>query len=123
VPIVGSLWLLAAAALLFLVGMLGQGLLISVVTKSQQLATQFGFLSALLPTMLLSGFLFPIQNMPRLLQLVSALIPARYFIAILRGILLKGNGGSALWSEFLALGLFATAMIAVSTARFRRRLD
>jgi len=123
VPIVGSLWLLVAAALLFLVGMLGQGLLISVVTRSQQLATQFGMLSALLPTLLLSGFLFPIQNMPRLLQLISALIPGRYFIVILRGILLKGNGWSALWSEFLALGLFATAMIAVSTARFRRRLD
>jgi ABC-2 type transport system permease protein len=122
-PVVGSLWLLVAAALLFLVGMLGQGLLISVVTKSQQLATQFGMLSSMLPTMLLSGFLFPIQNMPRLLQFVSALVPARYFIAILRGILLKGNGWGALWSDFLALGLFAAAMIAVSTARFRRRLD
>jgi ABC-2 type transport system permease protein len=123
VPIVGSLWLLVAAALLFLVGMLGQGLLISVVTKSQQLATQFGMLSSLLPTLLLSGFLFPIQNMPRLLQFISALVPGRYFIAILRGVLLKGNGWGVLWSEFLALGLFAAAMIAVSTARFRRRLD
>jgi ABC-2 type transport system permease protein len=123
VPIVGSLWLLVVAALLFLVGMLSQGLLISVVTRSQQLATQFGMLSSLLPTLLLSGFLFPIQNMPRLLQLVSALIPGRYFILILRGVLLKGNGWSALWSDFLALGLFAAAMIAVSTARFRRRLD
>jgi ABC-2 type transport system permease protein len=73
--------------------------------------------------LLLSGFLFPIQNMPRLLQFVSALVPARYFIAILRGILLKGNGWGALWSDFLALGLFAAAMIVVSTARFRRRLD
>ncbi len=123
VPIVGSLWLLMGAALLFLLGMLGQGLLISVVTKSQQVATQIGMLSSLLPTMLLSGFLFPIENMPRLLRFVSALIPGRYFIQILRGILLKGNGWSVLWSEFLALALFATAMIAVSTGRFRRRLD
>ena len=123
VPIVGSLCLLVAAALLFLVGMLGQGLLISVITKSQQVATQFGMLSSLLPTLLLSGFLFPIQNMPPLLRFVSALIPGRYFIAILRGILLKGNDWGVLWSEFLALGLFAAAMIAVSTARFRRRLD
>jgi ABC-2 type transport system permease protein len=123
VPIVGSLWLLAAAALLFLVGMLGQGLLISVVTRSQQLATQFGMLSSLLPTLLLSGFLFPVQNMPRPLQFVSALIPGRYFIGILRGVLLKGNGWNVLWPQFVGLGLFAVAMIALSTARFRRRLD
>lgn len=123
VPVVGSLWLLFSAALLFLTGLLGQGLLISVVTKSQQLATQIGVLSSMLPTLLLSGFLFPVENMPRLLQLISAVIPGRYFIVILRGVLLKGNGLGVLWLDFVALGLFAAAMIVLSTARFRRRLD
>jgi ABC-2 type transport system permease protein len=123
VPIVGSLWLLFGAALLFLVGMLGQGLLISVITRNQQVATQFGMLSSMLPTMLLSGFLFPIENMPKLLQVVSLAVPGRYFIVVLRGVLLKGNGASVLWTELLALLVFALAMILISTARFRRRID
>jgi ABC-2 type transport system permease protein len=123
VPIVGSLWLLFGAAFLFLVGMLGQGLLISVVTRNQQVATQVGMLSSMLPTLLLSGFLFPVENMPKLLQLVSLAIPGRYFIVVLRGVLLKGNGISVLWAELLALLVFATAMILISTARFRRRID
>jgi ABC-2 type transport system permease protein len=123
VPIEGSLGLLFGAALLFLLGMLGQGLLVSVVTRNQQLATLIGMLSSLLPTLLLSGFIFPIENMPWLLQLISAVVPGRYFIVILRGILLKGNGMSVLWPQLLALGLFAAIMIAMSTARFQRRVD
>jgi ABC-2 type transport system permease protein len=123
VPVVGSLWLLFGAAALFLVGMLGQGLFISVAARNQQVATLAGFLSSLLPTLLLSGFLFPIANMPYLLQLVSLVIPGRYFIVVLRGVLLKGNGVDVLWPQLLALSLFAAAMIVLSTRRFRRRLD
>jgi ABC-2 type transport system permease protein len=123
VPVVGSLGLLFGAALLFLIGMLGQGLLISVVTRNQQVATQVGMISSMLPTLLLSGFLFPIENMPAFLQLLSRIIPGRYFIVTLRGILLKGNGIDVLWPEFVALGVFALAMIALSSGQFRRRLD
>lgn len=123
VPVVGSLWLLFGAALLFLTGMLGQGLLISVVTRNQQVATLVGVMSSMLPTLLLSGFLFPIENMPLFLRLFSRVIPGRYFIVVLRGILLKGNGIDVLWPEFVALGLFALAMIALSSGRFKRRLD
>jgi ABC-2 type transport system permease protein len=123
VPVVGSLVLLFVAALLFLAGMLGQGLFISVATKSQQVSTQVGMLSSLLPTLLLSGFLFPIENMPWLLQAISMAIPGRYFIVIMRGILLKGNGLDVLWTQFLALLAFAMAMLAMATARFRRRID
>ena len=123
VPVVGSLWLLFGAAALFLLGMLGQGLLISVVTRNQQVATLIGVVSSMLPTLLLSGFLFPIENMPRLLQLISLAIPGRYFIVALRGILLKGNGAAVLWPQLFALSLFAAAMIALCTARFKRRLD
>ncbi|MFC1642602.1 ABC transporter permease [Myxococcota bacterium] len=122
VPMVGSLGLLFGAAFLFLMGMLGQGLLISVITKNQQVATQVGVVSSMLPTLLLSGFLFPIQNMPPFLQVISLVIPGRYFIVVLRGVLLKGNGLDVLWPQFLALSLFAVAMLTISTARFQRRL-
>jgi len=123
VPLVGSLWLLFFAAVLFLMGMLAQGLLISVATKNQQVATQIGVVSSMLPTLLLSGFLFPIENMPRLLQIISMAIPGRYFIVALRGILLKGNGVDVLWPDLLALAIFALVMIVLSVGRFKRRLD
>ncbi|MBW2523790.1 MAG: ABC transporter permease [Deltaproteobacteria bacterium] len=123
VPVVGSLWLLFGAALLFLTGMLGQGMLISVVTKNQQVATQIGMVSSMLPTLLLSGFLFPVENMPAFLQVLSMAIPGRYFIVVLRGILLKGNGVAVLWPQLGALAIFAVIMIGLCTARFKRRLD
>jgi ABC-2 type transport system permease protein len=122
VPMRGPLPLVFAMGLLFLVGMLGQGLLISVVTKNQLVATQAGALSSMLPSLLLSGFLFPIENMPVVLQWLSVVVPARYFVHGLRGVLLKGNGLAELWPDLAALALFAVAIVAVSTARFQRRL-
>lgn len=122
VPIRGDLWLLALSSLLFLTGMLGLGLLISVVTRNQLVATQLAFLSSMLPTLLLSNFIFPVENMPVVLQWISRIIPARYYIEILRGVLLRGNGILELWPETAALTFFAVFMITVSTARFKRRL-
>jgi ABC-2 type transport system permease protein len=122
VPFVGSPWALAAIGLSFLVGMLGQGLLISVIAKNQLVATQAGALSALLPSMLLSGMLFPIENMPVPLQALSHVIPARYLVHALRGILLKGNDLSVLWPDLLAQVVFAVVILALATARFPRRL-
>lgn len=107
---------------LFLLGMLGQGLLISVITRNQMVATQMGTFSSMLPSMLLSGFLFPVQNMPWPLRILSNIVPARWFIAALRGILLKGNGIADIWFDLFMLTLFAAAMIAMSTARFQRRV-
>ena len=121
-PFRGSLPVLALASVLFMLGMLGQGLLISVITRNQMVATQASMLSAMLPSMLLSGFMFPIQNMPLPLRVFSHIVPARYYIAVLRGVLLRGNGVSELWPELLPLALFAGLMIAVSTARFQRKL-
>jgi ABC-2 type transport system permease protein len=121
VPMRG-LALVFTAAFLFLVGMLGQGLLISVVTRSQMLATQIGTFSTLLPSLLLSGFLFPIANLPTPLRVLSAVIPGRWFVALLRGALLRGAGFAELWPSFVGLTIFAVAMIALSTARFQRRL-
>jgi ABC-2 type transport system permease protein len=121
-PFRGSAALVVIFCLFFLVGMLGQGLFISVVTKNQLVATQAGALSALLPSMLLSGMMFPIENMPRILQVISYAVPARYAVHALRGILLKGNGLAVLWPDFLAQILFAFVVLAVSTAKFQRRL-
>jgi ABC-2 type transport system permease protein len=121
-PIRGNGLLLFAFGVMFLVGMLGQGLLVSVVARNQLVATQAGALSALLPSLLLSGMVFPIENMPAVLQALSRVVPARYLVHALRGVLLKGNGLDVLWPDLVALVVFAFAVIALATARFRRRL-
>jgi ABC-2 type transport system permease protein len=102
--------------------MLGLGLLISVVTRSQMLATQVGALATILPNMLLSNFVFPVANMPKVLQWISAAMPASYFMRVLRGILLRGNGVEELWRESLALASFALGFAALATLRFKRRI-
>ena len=121
-PIQGSVPLVFLLGLFFLVGMLGQGLFISVVARNQLVATQAGALSALLPSMILSGMVFPLENMPLPLQLLSRVVPARYFVHALRGVLLKGNGLATLWPDLLAMAIFAVLVIALATARFQRRL-
>lgn len=122
VPIRGSLPALGVAALLFLIAMLGQGLLISIAAKNQMVATQAGTMSSLLPSMLLSGFMFPIENMPAPLRALTHVIPARYFVEVLRGVMLRGNGFRELWVQLLALAAFAFAMVVISTARFQRKI-
>ncbi len=122
VPIRGSVPLLFGAGLVFLVAMLSQGLLISVVTKNQLVATQAGALSSLLPSMLLSGFMFPIENMPRILQWLSAVIPARYMVHTLRGVMLKGAGLDTLWPDLASMAAFAVFVLIVATKKFSRRL-
>jgi ABC-2 type transport system permease protein len=122
-PVRGSVGLVFLAALVFLLGMLAQGVLISVVTKHQQLATQVGFISSMLPALLLSGFIIPVENMPRVLQYVASVVPARYFIRCLRGIMLKGNDLTVVWPDIAAMALYAVVVIAAANARFRRRLD
>ena len=120
VPFRGSAVALAVLSFLFIAGMLGQGLLISVVARNQMVATQMATMSSMLPSMLLSGFVFPIENMPTVLQWITTVIPARYYVEGLRGVLLRGNDLSVLWPQALALAAFTLVMIAASTARFRR---
>jgi ABC-2 type transport system permease protein len=122
VPIRGDLALLFLLGLVFMIGMLGQGLLISVVTKNQLVATQAGTLSSLLPSLLLSGMLFPVENMPAPLRALSRVIPARYLVHGLRGVLLKGSGLGQLWPDLVAMALFAVAILALATRRFQRRV-
>jgi ABC-2 type transport system permease protein len=122
VPMRGNPLVLAVDCLLFVLGMLGQGLLISVVTRNQMVATQVATMSSMLPSMLLSGFIFPIENMPLPLRVISNLVPARYLVDALRGVLLRGNGFGELWHDTLALAIFAAFVITVATKRFKREL-
>ena len=86
------------------------------------LATQAGIMTTMLPSMLLSGFMYPIENMPRALQVIAAAIPARYFIEGLRGVLLQGNTLAELWPQTLCLAAFAVLMLCAAAARFVRRV-
>jgi ABC-2 type transport system permease protein len=122
VPVRGSPPLVFTLGLLFLVSMLGQGLLISVVTKNQLVATQAGALSSLIPSLLLSGMIFPIENMPLPLRMLARIIPARYLVHGLRGTLLKGNGLAEVWPDLAALALIGLVVLALATRRFKRRL-
>jgi ABC-2 type transport system permease protein len=122
VPVRGNTLALAVATALFLFGMLGQGLVISIVAKSQMVATQMATMTSMLPSMLLSGFLFPIENMPLPLRVMSNVVPSRYFIHALRGILLRGNGFAEVQGDLLALAIFAAFMFFVGTRRFKREL-
>lgn len=122
VPFRGDAVALSLLSMLFLAGMLGQGLLISVLTKNQMVATQVATMASMLPSLLLSGFIFPVENMPLPLQALSAVIPARYFVEGLRGVLLRGNGLSDVWPELGALAAFAVIVVAIATARFRRTI-
>lgn len=122
VPIRGSLLWLAVVTLLFLIGGLAWGVLISTVADSQQVAFQMGLLSSMLPTLLLSGFIFPISSMPRPIQIVTHIIPARYYLVALRSIVLKGGGPEIWWNEALALVAFGAAVLALATARTVRSL-
>ena len=117
----GSWALLIAALALFLVGALGFGLLISSIAESQQVAFQLAILSSFLPTLMLSGFIFPIASMPVVLRGITYFVPARYFLVALRGVLLKGSGFSVIRGDLLALAVFAVAVLTLASVRLRRQ--
>jgi ABC-2 type transport system permease protein len=119
-PMRGNWLALLLAMSLFLVGALGTGLLISTVAESQQVAFQMALLISLLPTIMLSGFIFPISSMPQALQVVTYVVPARYFLVALRGIVLKGSVlGHLVW-PLVALTIYAVAMLGLASLRLAR---
>jgi len=122
VPLHGSLILLGAMTILFLLGALGLGIFISAALRSQVLATQVAMVATYLPALLLSGFIFDIASMPRALQLFTYIIPARYYVAVTRGIFLKGVGLSVLWIQGLSMVVFAAVGIGLATLTFRKRI-
>jgi len=122
VSIKGNIFLLSIITLLFLVGGLGVGMLISTLVETQQLAFMIAVIVSMLPTFILSGFVFPIRNMPVIIQGITYLIPARYFLVALRAIILKGAGVSAFWDQAIFLAIYAAVMIGISSLRMRKFL-
>ena len=120
-PMRGSWVVLFGVVSLFLVGALGFGLLISSIAETQQVAFQLALLTSFLPTLMLSGFIFPISSMPEFLQLVTHIVPARYFLVALRGIVLKGVGPEAFWSDLVALAVFAIVILGLASLRLGRQ--
>ena len=122
IPFRGHVWVLLVGALVFLMTSLGAGLFISTVSRTQQQAMMPTFLF-FQPFFLLSGFTFPIRNMPLVVQYLTFLNPVRYFLEIVRGIFLKGSGISVLWPQLVALAVIGVSVLTMSALRFHKKLD
>jgi ABC-2 type transport system permease protein len=123
IPIAGSIFLLLAECLLYILVALSMGIFISTTTSSQQTAMTASLMGLLLPTMLLSGFIYPIENMPKILQWVCLIVPPRWFIIIVKNIMLKGNGFMYVWKETLILIGMLLFFIILSIRKFKKRLE
>lgn len=123
VEIKGSLVLIFAESVLFIITCLSLGLLISNVTASQQTAMLVSMMGMMLPTILFTGFMFPLENMPKIFQWFSHIVPSRYYYAIIKGVMLKGLGFSYVWKETLILAGMATGLLALSLKNFKIRLS
>lgn len=123
IPLRGSLWLLFGLSMVFLIGVLSLGMLISIIARSQLLASQVALVATMLPAFLLSGFIFPLDNMPAAVRALTHIIPARYFVTILRGIYLKDAGLGIMAGEVGLLIVFAIIVITLSITKFRKRIE
>lgn len=121
-PVKGGFWLLLLLCLVFLMSTLGLGLFVSTISKTQQQAMMTAIFFFMMPMIFFSGFVFPIENMPLVIQGISYLMPLRYFFVIVRGLFLKGVGINILWPQALALLVFGTIILTMSVLRFRKRL-
>jgi ABC-2 type transport system permease protein len=122
VPLRGSVVLLLAMSALFIVGTLAQGILISTLARQQLLASQLAMVSTFLPAFLLSGFTFAIANMPAPVQIITHIVPARYYVALVKAIFLRGVGLEAMWPDALFLLVFAVVVLAIAIRKTRRQL-
>lgn len=122
-PVQGSLFLLALESILFIISALGLGILISTISATQQTAMMISLMGLMLPVILLSGFIFPISSMPLPLQIISNIIPAKWFIIIIKGIMLKGVGIHYIWKETLILLGMTVFFIALSVKKYKIRLE
>jgi ABC-2 type transport system permease protein len=122
VEVKGSIILLFISILIFLIGALGYGLLISSIAHNQQVAFTISIVTTMLPSFLLSGFVFPIRNMPVVVQAITYLFPVRYFLVAIRSIMLKGAGLNAFWGQLVMLALFGAVTITISSLRMKREL-
>jgi ABC-2 type transport system permease protein len=122
VPLRGSVPLLLGTGCIFLIGSLFWGILLSALTRSQLVAYQMGILTSFLPAFMLSGFIYSIENMPRVIQLISVVVPARYFVTILKGIYLKSVGVSVLWPQILFLMVYTTLVFFLATRKLKQKM-
>jgi ABC-2 type transport system permease protein len=122
VELAGSLWLLLLLTFVFLLGTLGMGMLVSTISRTQAQAMQMSMF-IFLPSVLLSGFMFPIESMPDFIKPLSYIVPLTYFLRVIRGIILKGIGLQFLWGDVIPLVLFSLALFVISANRFQKRLD
>jgi drug efflux transport system permease protein len=123
VPMRGSFWLLLGLTLLFLLNTLGLGLLVSTVVRTQQQAMMTAAFVFMVPMLYLSGLIFPIENMPRAIQLITYTIPLRYYTNVIRGIFLRGSGMSVLWPDAVTMAAMGVGILTVASLRFRKRVD
>jgi len=123
IPVRGNFFFLLFASFLFILSTLGMGLFISTISKTQQQAMMITNFAVIMPMIYLSGFAFPIENMPKAIQYFTYLIPLKYFILIIRGIVLKGIGISTLWLETLMLFVMGISILILSALRFHKRLE
>lgn len=119
----GSFWLLLVLSMVFIVSSLALGLMLSTIAKSQQAAMLMSMVGMLLPTVLFAGFMFPIENMPLFLQLVSNIVPAKWYYRIVNGIMIKGVGFDVVWGDVVILTVMTLVLLAVSLRRFKVRLQ
>lgn len=122
-PVKGSIALLVFCSILFILTSLSIGLLLSINAKTQQAAMMGSLMGMMLPTMLLTGFLFPIENMPFILQALSNLVPSRWYFIIVKRVMLKGLGFGAVWKETLILAAMCLLLFAISLRKFKIRLQ
>jgi ABC-2 type transport system permease protein len=123
VPIRGSFALLLALTLLFVLTNLGLGLLVSTLVENQQQAMMGAVFGGMVPMIYLSGLIFPIENMPQPIQLVTYAIPLRYYAEVIRGVFLRGSGIDVLWPQALVLAGMGLSILTAASLRFRKRLD
>ena len=123
VPIIGNAGLMFGLSAIFLTGALFWGMSLSIMLKSQVIANQIAIISGYMPTLILSGFVFAIENMPLPIQCITYIVPARYFIAILRGIYLKGIGLEILWADALLLTIYAVFMMILANRKLKLKLE
>lgn len=121
-PVKGGFWLLMGLCMVFLMSTLGLGLFVSTISRTQQQAMLTAIFFFMLPMIFFSGFVFPIQNMPLIIQYITYIVPLRYFFVIIRGLFLKGVGISTLWPQALALFAFGIVILSMSVFQFRKRL-
>jgi ABC-2 type transport system permease protein len=123
IPVKGSISFLFFSSFLYILSTLGLGLFVSTISKTQQQAMMIAIFAVMMPMVFLSGFAFPVENMPKIIQVISYAIPLKYFNTIIRGIILKGLGFADLWIEAMVLFVMGLVILFLSSLRFHKNMD